>query len=136
MKRINHFFEKASLWKVYVVGWFLTGLFMASMFYLLPSSPALDMSLGKCLKVGAMAGLMFGGMLTAMTSMMRKSSVFWEFAHEVEDKVEKANTKVELESIFENEFQELKKMSMGIPHSQELNKLYHIMKTKHKYLPE
>jgi len=50
--------------------------------------------------------------------------------------VEAANTRVEVESVFENEFQELRKMSMGRPHSQELTKLYHIMKTKYKYLPE
>ena len=136
MKAINIFFEKAALWKVYIVGWFFTGLFMASMFYFLPGSPELDMSLGNCLKVGALSGLVFGGMMTAMVSMMRKSSNFWDFAHEVEAKVEAANTKVELESIFDNEFQELRKMSMGRPHSQELTKLYHIMKTKHKYLPE
>ena len=136
MKAINNFFEKAALWKVFIVGWFFTGLFMASMFYLLPSSPDLEFSLVKCLEVGAMSGLLFGGMVTTMTSMMRKSSKFWDFAHEVEAKVEAANTRVEVESVFENEFQELRKMGMGRPHSQELTKLYHIMKTKYKYLPE
>jgi len=73
MKAINNFFEKAALWKVFIVGWFFTGLFMASMFYLLPSSPDLEFSLVKCLEVGAMSGLLFGGMVTTMTSLMRKS---------------------------------------------------------------
>jgi DNA-binding cell septation regulator SpoVG len=132
MKAINNFFEKAALWKVYIVGWFFTGLFMTSMFFFLPSTPDLDLSLVKCIKVGAMSGLVFGGMVTAMVSMMRKSGRFWDFAHEVES----AETREELESIFNNEFQDLLKMGMGRPHSQELTKLYHIMKTKHKYLPE
>ena len=136
MKTVSNFLEKASLWKVYIAGWFFTGLFMFSLFSLFPSSSDLDFSIGNCLKVGALSGLVFGGMMTAMVSMMRKSSNFWDFSHEVEAKVEAANTKVELESIFDNEFQELRKMSMGRPHSQELTKLYHIMKTKHKYLPE
>ena len=136
MKTINNFFEKAALWKVYIAGWFFTGLFMFSLFFLFPSTSDLDFSIGNCLKVGAISGLVFGGMMTAMVSMMRSSSKFWDFAHEVELKVEIANTKMELESIFDNEFQELRKMSMGRPHSQELTKLYHIMKTKHKYLSE
>ena len=66
--------------------------------------------------------------------MMRKSSEFWTYSEIVEAAIEKANTKKELESIFENEFQTLRKMSQGRPHTQELTKLYHIMQTKHKYV--
>ena len=134
MKALNNFLVKAPLWQVYIFGWLFSGAFMASLFYLIPSTPELDFSGIKSLKVGFFSGLIFGLMMMLMVSMMRKSSEFWTYAEVVEAAIEKANTKKELESIFENEFQTLRKMSQGRPHTQELTKLYHIMQTKHKYV--
>jgi hypothetical protein len=133
MKALNNFLVKAPLWQVYIFGWLFSGAFMASLFYLLPSTPELDFSGIKSLKVGVFSGLIFGLMML-MVSMMRKSSEFWTYAEEVEAAIEKANSKEDLEAIFENDFQTLRKMSQGRPHTQELTKLYHIMKTKHKYV--
>lgn len=134
MKALNNFLDKAPLWQVYIFGWSFSGAFIASLFYLLPSTPELALSGIKCLKVGALSGLLFGLMVMLMVSMMRKSSEFWTYAEVVEAAIEKANTKEELEAIFENDFQTLRKMGQGRPHIQELTKLYHIMKTKHKYV--
>jgi hypothetical protein len=134
MKALNNFLDKAPLWQVYIFGWLFSGALFASLFYLLPSTPELDLSGIKCLKVGALSGLLFGLMVMSMVSMMRKSSEFWTYAEVVEAAIEKANTKEELEAIFENDFQTLRKMGQGRPHIQELTKLYHIMKTKHKYV--
>ena len=134
MKALNNFLVKAPLWQVYIFGWLFSGAFMASLFYLLPSTPELDFSGIKCLKVGALSGLLFGLMMMLMVSMIRKSSEFWTYAEAVEAAIEKANTKEDLEAIFENDFQTLREMSQGRPHTQELTKLYHIMKTKYKYV--
>jgi hypothetical protein len=134
MKALHNFLSKAPLWQIYIFGWLFSGGFMASLFLLIPSTPELDLSWDKCLKVGGFSGLVFGLMLMLMVSMMRKSSEFWTYAEVVEKAIEKANTKEELEVIFENDFQTLRKISQGRPHTQELTKLYHIMKTKHKYV--
>lgn len=134
MKALNNFLVKAPLWQVYIFGWLFSGAFMASLFYLFPSAPELELGGIKCLRIGGFAGIPFGALLALMVSMMKKSSEFWTYAEVVEAAIEKANTKKELESIFENEFQTLRKMSQGRPHTQELTKLYHIMQTKHKYV--
>lgn len=134
MKALNNFLLKAPLWQVYLFGWFFTGGFMASLFYLFPSTPELDFSGIRCLKVGALSGLIFGLAIMLAVLMIRKSSKFWAYAETVEEIIQKASTKEELESIFENEFQTLREMSLGRPHTQELTKLYHIMKTKHQYI--
>jgi len=134
MKTLNNFLDKAPLWQVYIFGWLFTGAFTFSLFFLIPSNPEMDLSWDKCLKAGALTGLLFGLMVMLMVSMMRKSSDFWKYAEVVEKAIEKANSKEDLEAIFENDFQTLKGMCQGGPHNNELTKLYHIMKTKHKYL--
>ena len=138
MKHLNNFLEKAPLWQVYIAGWFLTGSFMAAMFYgfqyIGVTSPELDFSGIKCIKIGAMSGLLFGLMFTLIFSMMRKSQIFWDYAKVVEVLIENANTKDELESIFKMEFQNLRRKCQGGPQIPELNRLYTIMKTKYKYI--
>lgn len=134
MKALNNFLAKAPLWQVYIFAWFFTGAFTASLFYMFPSNRDLDFSGVNCLKFGASSGLLFGLMFVLMTSMTRKSSEFWTYAEAVEAAIEKANTKVDLDAIFENDFQTLREMSIGQPHIQELARLYHSMKTKYKYV--
>jgi hypothetical protein len=69
-----------------------------------------------------------------MISMSRKSQIFWDYSHEVEDLIAEAETQDALNSIFQNQFQELRKQGQGGPQIPELNRLYTIMKTKHKYV--
>jgi hypothetical protein len=69
-----------------------------------------------------------------LTYMGRKSIVFWEKSKKISCKIDSAKTKEELDNIFINEFQELRKISMGKPHNEELLRLYTIMKTKHEYV--
>jgi hypothetical protein len=54
----------------------------------------------------------------------------------VEALIDGAATRKELVSIFENEFQDLRKKCQGGPQIPELNRLYTIMKTKIKYVPQ
>jgi hypothetical protein len=138
-KILNNFIDKAPLWQIYIFGWFFTGVFTALIFYGLdrlidpPNSEILITGI-KCIKMGAMSGLLFGLMFSLMVSMMRKSQIFWDYVKEVESIVEKAKTKEELDLIFNNEFQDLRKKCQGGPQSTELNRIYTIMKTKYKFV--
>jgi hypothetical protein len=138
MNKINQFFDKSPLWQVYIICWFLTGTLIASLFYFLQkidaTSPELVITGEACLKIGAMSGLSFGMMAMLMVSMMRKTTIFWIYAETVEELIDAAKTKDELTSIFNNEFQDLRKKCQGGPQIQELTRLHAIMKTKIKYI--
>jgi hypothetical protein len=137
MKRLNNFLDKAPLWQIYILGWFFTGAFTASIFYgfqfIGATKPELDFSGINCIKMGVMSGILFGLMFMLMFSMMRKSQIFWDYSKEVETLIENEETKEGLQSVFENQFQELRKKCQGGPQIPELNRLYTIMKTKYKY---
>lgn len=135
MKKINDFIDKAPLWKVYIFSYFLCSIMMFVMFH--GMGQLLDperLNLIVNLKIGAMSGIMFGLMLTLMISMMRKSQQFWDFSKEVDAKIKAANTRDAIIEVYENDFKQLKKMSIGGPHYMELNRLYTIMKTKLDYV--
>ena len=77
MKTLNYFFEKAPLWQIFVLIWFLTGvLITAPIFYGLQkigaTNPELDFSGMNCIKLGAGVGLLLGLISMFMVSMMRK----------------------------------------------------------------
>jgi hypothetical protein len=138
MKHLNNFYEKAPLWQVCIVGWFLSGSLIAAMFYGLqfidsPNSEKVFSGIN-CINIGAMSGVLFGLVFMFTVSMMRKSQIFWDYAKAVEVLIEDANTKDELESIFKMEFQNLRKKCQGGPQIPELNRLHTIMKTKYKYI--
>jgi len=138
MNKINQFFDKSPLWQIYIFGWFFTGAFVAALFYGLqliapPNSKMLITGIN-CIKMGALTGILFGLMIMLMVSMMRKSQIFWDYAKVVEELIEAAKTKDELTSIFNTEFQELRKKRQGGPQIPELNRLYTIMKTKIQYI--
>jgi hypothetical protein len=138
MKKLNNFLDKAPLWQVYIFGWLFTGLWVAAIFYGFqlidpPNSKMLITGIN-CIKMGALLGLLFGLMVMLMVSMMRKSTIFWEYAKVVEALIDDTTTKDDLDSIFKNEFQDLRKKCQGGPQIPELNRLYTIMKTKYKYV--
>lgn len=139
MNKINQFFDKAPLWQIYIFGWFASGTIVAAMFYFLQmidaASPELVITGDKCIKIGATSGLLFGLMFMLMNSIMRKSQAFWDYTKEVEKLIDEAQTKDQLQSILENEFQELRSKCQGGPQIPELNRLFTIMKTKAKYIP-
>jgi hypothetical protein len=137
MKRLEKFLDKASLWQIYIFGWLFTGAFTASIFYGFqlidpPNSKMLITGIN-CIKIGALTGILFGLMFMLMFSMMRKSTIFWDYAKLVEGLIENTETKESLQSIFDNEFQDLRKKCQGGPQIPELNRLYTIIKTKYKY---
>lgn len=133
MKTINTFLEKAPLWQVFIFGWLFTGGFTFILFQFFSDGTELVRSPFVNLKIGAAMGLPFGLMVVLMTSMVRKSTKFWDYAKEVEALIDSAETKDELGSIYKGEFQSLIELAQGGPHQSELKRQYAIMQTKYKY---
>ena len=134
MKAINNFFNKAPLWKIYIFGWALTGLFTFATFEwvtILISGTVLPTIVN--LKIGATTGILLGLMFMLMFSVTRKSNKFWDYSKEVESLIDKAETKEELDSIYKGEFQSLRELGQGGAHLSELTRQYTIMQTKYKY---
>ena len=138
MKKLNNFLEKAPLWQIYIFGFFVTGSMTTSIFYgiqFIAETGELDFSLKAYIIFGTIMGTLFGLIITLIFSMFRKSQIFWEYSTKVvENLIEKAKTKDELQSIFENQFQELRKKCQGGPQISELRRLYTIIETKSKYI--
>lgn len=135
MKRVSNFLDKAPLWKVFLLGWLIAGLLSVLVLGGLESISGKPLVVNVLVKLGLVMGFIVGGvMLTLMTSMMRKSQKFWEYAKEVGTLIDNSKTKSELEEVFKKEFQTLRSMSLGNPHSAELHRLYTIMETKHKLI--
>jgi len=138
MKKLNNFIDKAPLWQIFIVGWFFSSVFIASNIYVFnliePSSTKLIISGINCIKIGIIMGILIGFMFMIMLSMGRESQIFWDYSKEVESLIDKAETKESLQSIFDNEFQDLREKCWGGPQIQELNRLYTIIKTKNKYI--
>lgn len=135
MERVSNFLDKAPLWKVFLLGCLIAGLFCILVWGGLESISGKPLVVNVLVKLGLAMGFMVGGlMFTLMTSMMRKSQKFWDYAKEVGVLIDKCKTKSELEEVFKKEFQTLKSMSLGNPHSAELHRLYAIMETKYKLI--
>lgn len=64
----------------------------------------------------------------------KQSNIFHTECDKLEALVENAKTKKELEDLYENEFKEVKKKSLGDYHSVRLREVYIIMKTKYKFV--
>ncbi len=133
MKKLNNFLDKAPLWQIYIFGWAFIGTFTFLLFQFFPDGTELPRNWFVNLKIGFFMGIPFGLILVLMTSMADESQKFWNYSKEVETLIEAAETKESLQSIFDNEFQDLQKLQMGHPHGSKLKELYAILKTKYKY---
>ena len=135
MKTVNNFLDKASLFKVWLVIYPISILFISGLVY------GLDYLSGEStftndfnyLKFGALMGMVFSWMFILMISMSRKSQKFWDYSKEVLALINAAETKDELGSIYKGEFQSLIELAQGGPHQTELKRQYAIMQTKYKY---
>jgi hypothetical protein len=133
-KTINLFFDEAPYWQVIVVLFVLFSVFIFSFISLFSITEHFSINLSLIIKLSLTLGLIFGFIGGSLTYIGRKSMLFWEESKKLCCKIDDAKTKETLDEIFNNGFQELKKMSFGTPHYEELRRLYTIMKTKYKYL--
>lgn len=72
--------------------------------------------------------------VSMLTSITRSSYIFWGEAERLECKIDNADDKDVLLQIYDEDFENLKKLSCGAIHNEELRRLYTIIKTKYKYL--
>ena len=133
MKKINNFFDKASLWQVFIFGWLFTGTFTFILFQFFPDGTEIPRDWFVNFKIGFFMGIPFGLMTLLMTSMSRKSQKFWDYSKEVQVLIDNAETKEALGSIYKGEFQSLIELAQGGPHQYELKRQYAIIQTKYKY---
>lgn len=138
MKTLNNFFEKAHLFKVWLVIYPILILFISSLFYGLEyiSGERTFTDNINYLKFGVLMGIIFSWMFIIMTSMSRKSTIFWNYAEYFEELIYKTNTKEGLEKIWYNEFNELVKKCLGGAQIGEVKRLKTMIQTKYNYIKE
>lgn len=133
-KTINLFFDEAPYWQVAMALFIFFSVFIFSLISLFSIAEQLYINLSLIVKLSLTLGLLFGLIGTSLTYIGRKSMLFWEQSKKLCCKIDEAKTKETLDEIYNDSFQELKKMSFGGPHYEELRRLYTIMETKYKYL--
>jgi len=138
MKTVNNFLDKASLFKVWLVVYPISILFISSLVYGLDylSGESTFTNDFKYLKFGALMGMVFSWMFVLMLSMSRKSTIFWDYTKYFEELVDKADTKEELKRIWYNEYNELVTKCQGGAQIGEVKRLKAIIETKYKYIKE
>lgn len=92
------------------------------------------MSFNILFKMSLILSVVFSAMITLMLSMSKQSDKFWKSAHDLEKLIDETNTKEGLEKLYENEFKETNKLSMGGAHYTEMKRLDSVIKTKYKYI--
>lgn len=138
MKTLNNFFEKTHLFKVWLVIYPISTLFISGLVYGLDylSGESTFTDNFKYLKFGVLMAMIFSWMFILMISMSRKSIIFWDYAKYFEELVDKADTKEELKRIWYNEYNELVTKCQGGPQIGEVKRLKAIIETKYKYIKE
>jgi sensor histidine kinase YesM len=137
MEKINNFLEKSSLWKVFFIGWLFGTIISFVLWSLLSLTNTTFIILNKLMYTSIALGFLVGGCFTTLfVSIIRESSKYWQYSEQLEKLIEQANTKNELDEIYKNEFQELRKLSMGNPHFYETKRIYTMLEMKYKFLKE
>lgn len=138
MKNLNNFFEKAHLFKVWLVIYPILIFFISSLFYGLEylSGERTFTDNFNYLKFGVLMGMIFSWMVIIMMSMGRKSTIFWNYAEYFEELVYKTNTKEGLEKIWHNEFNELVDKCQGGSQIGEVRRLKTMIQTKYNHIKE
>jgi hypothetical protein len=138
MKSINNFFDKASLWKVYIASWFITSLMFGVIFYAMAHLVGINefqkWPIVKYLKLAAYSGLMFGLMMMLMVSMDRKSRAFWDYCKIVREIAESAKTVEEIRLIRRVELKQLHSLAQADIHYNEFRNIRTVLDTKYSLL--
>ena len=131
---VNLFLEEAPFWQVFIALFFLISTLFFPILFLFNELTLAGIDLILNLKLSVSIGALMGAMGTVLTSIARKSSMFWDFAKRLECKVDDANCKEVLDELYNKELQELRCLYFGTPHYEEIRKIHTIIKTKYKYV--
>lgn len=136
INKLNNFFEKTHLFKVWLIVYLILILFISSLCYTLHYFLQEFTFINKYnyLKFGILIGMIFSWIIILAISITRKSIIFWNYAKYFEELVNKATTKEELEKIWCNEYNELINKCQGGNQLGEVKKLIAIIKTKYKFV--
>lgn len=129
MKKLNKFFTETSLWVVFFIMFGFSSVIWYSLFQFIE-----EMTTPILYKLSLGLGFVFGFMVTALLSEMRKNDEFWQYLKELEMVIENTNTKQGLTNIVNNELISLTKLSQGPTHWAEIKRLRSVIATKSKYI--
>jgi len=131
MKLLEKILFKYPLWVSFVI-FFVVFLFLG--FVVFSFFPPMTRTI--MLVVSSVMSAMFSLLIVLLVFLSRKSHEFWEEAERVQTLIDEAKTKDEIRSIYNNQFQDLRKKQMGQPHYIQLTQMIAIMETKIQFLPE
>lgn len=116
VKKINNFFDKANLFKIWLVLYPIISLIIYGFYFAIVFAIGENNTLTNSLllKIGLGIGFIFSLAAVTMISSMRKSIMFWNYSKHVEELIKNVNTKEELEKIYYNEYNELVDKCMGV----------------------
>ncbi len=135
MNKISKFLEEASFIKTLItLSIVLTILSYIFIYGIFSNAIELKFFELRTLYISIASGILFGFIFSYTFLEAKKNDRFWRYSEVVYGLISKAETKEELKKVYENEFVELKKMSLGGAHNYELRRLYTIMNTKVDYL--
>lgn len=134
MKTIKIFFSEARLWQLFIALGFFFFVIIFMLIWWVSLTQTNPISMKPLVDVSLFLSIVFSLILTLFQYLIRQSEKFWEHAHILEEKIESAEDKETLDTLFTEDFQILRGMSAGGPHHEELRKLHTIMKTKYKYV--
>jgi len=126
MNTLEYFFEKLSLWKVFIVWFIIVTLIFFGIFGLL--TPERVMTTRFLLGSGVV-GILIGGMFTSMFSLIRHSTKLWGELTDLKEKVKAAKTEQDLYDLVEVH-KALRKKSFHQHHSAELSTIWQLMEMK------
>lgn len=129
--KLEWFITKANLFYVGLVV-FIISFLMATPILAIPTS-LLEFSFYEVVLFITVISLFVGIFIIPVTWLARKSYEFWEYAEIVKKLAEDAQTKEEVESIYDDHFKKLQSMSFGNIHSNALTEIYTILKTKYNF---
>jgi hypothetical protein len=90
-----------------------------------------------CLKFSSLMAIPFTAITLLTISMSNSSQKFWDRANMIDDEIDAAETKEEVNRIINSELivgGNLRVLSGGGPHHQKMREMYSILVTKYKYL--
>ena len=142
LKKIEDFANRTSMWKMFFIlipFYFVVFYFgFYAIFYFCSENPNIVISQGLLGGFLIALSLFLSVLMSFMTSSAfdasNKSDKFWNSAKEFEKLIFDASSKKDLEKLFENNFEELKKLSQGSFHNTELHRLKSMMDIKYNLI--
>ena len=137
--KIDGAINKASFLKIYLISFLILSVFIFLMIailfpFLLTPEDNKKIDFLVQIKISVILSAILSTLITLVLQMVKMSDKFWENAKELSKMVDDAESKVELDDIYKNKFQQTNKLSSGHPHYVEMERIYAIMKTKYKYV--